>query len=259
MRRASATSQWGRRVQVPPSGSGASLGRISPQVRTTWLAEASPTGTSGSAGFGMRSSSSSSWRLRGRQLGVELLDLDAGVRGGLPERRDLGPVRRGALADRLADLLGGGVALGLEPVRVAEQLAALALQRQSLIHERRVLALVDRALADPIRLLAQPCQPDAHASLTPVVPAAVWAAARAASLLSLAWAMSSVRVEGRMPADGRRHGSGSRLNRRFARGDEKHDRDQLPSRPISPISHHIVSGPGSWPNPDVAAPVSPNS
>jgi hypothetical protein len=45
--------------------------------------------------------------------------------------------------------------------------AAFAFQRQRCIDDRRILALVDRALPDPLRLLAQPGQPDAHASLTP--------------------------------------------------------------------------------------------
>ena len=95
--------------------------------------------------------------------------MSTGVGGGLAQRRDFGAGWRGAVANRLPYLLGGGVALGLEPIRIAEQLATRALQLQSLIHDRRVLALVDRSLADPIRLLAQPCQPDAHASITPVV------------------------------------------------------------------------------------------
>ncbi len=61
-------SQWGLRDQVaPPAGASAptspstgdSRASISPQVRTVTLASSPPTGTSGSAGFGMRSSSSS--------------------------------------------------------------------------------------------------------------------------------------------------------------------------------------------------------
>ena len=108
-------------------------------------------------------------RLRGRKIRVQLLDLNAGVGGGALEIRHFRAVGRGAGADGLADLLGGGIALRLEPIRLAEQSPTLALQNQSLIDDRRVLALVDRALTDPIRLLAQPRQPDAHASLTPVV------------------------------------------------------------------------------------------
>ena len=61
---ASPISQCGRRVHGPaPSGPPppvSSCGAGSPQVRTITLASSPPTGTPGSAGFGMRSSASSS-------------------------------------------------------------------------------------------------------------------------------------------------------------------------------------------------------
>ena len=101
--------------------------------------------------------------LRCGQLGVEFLDLGSGIGRSLLERRDLGAGGGRAGSDRFADLFGGRVALSLEPVRIAEQLAAAAVEHEGLIHDGRVFALVDRSLTDPIRILAQPDQPDAHA------------------------------------------------------------------------------------------------
>ena len=68
MSSASAISQWGLRRHVsPPAGAsaptspsrGCSAGSSSPQVRTVTFASSPPIGTSGSAGFGMRSRRSS--------------------------------------------------------------------------------------------------------------------------------------------------------------------------------------------------------
>ena len=60
MSSASPISQCGRRAQVVPSAAATSRAVRSPQVRTVTLASSPPTGTSGSAGFGIRSSRSSS-------------------------------------------------------------------------------------------------------------------------------------------------------------------------------------------------------
>ena len=96
-------------------------------------------------------------------LGVERRDPLAGRdRGGL-QRGDLRAVGRGAAADRLADPLRGGVPLGLEAVGLAEEDAPAGVELEGDVDERRVLALVQRALPDDLRLLAEPLQPDAHA------------------------------------------------------------------------------------------------
>ena len=88
------------------------------------------------------------------------------------QRRDLGAVGRGAAADRLADLLRGGVSLGLEAVGLAEEDAPAGVELEGDVDERRVLALVQRALADDLRLLAQTLQPDAHAPASSPLAAA---------------------------------------------------------------------------------------
>ena len=183
--RSAATSQCG--PARPGRSVGGGLARRAARPRSErpgWPTRRRPA-RRGRPGWGCARSSSSSCGLGVGQLGVELLDPRAGIGRGLAEGRDLRAVGRGAAADGLADLLGGGVALGLEPVRVAQQLAAPAVERQGGIDDRRVLALVDRALPDPIRLFAQPGQPDAHAIATPWCPPA--AAGRARVRVSLAW------------------------------------------------------------------------
>ena len=118
----------------PPSAAGASrwrrrrvasLGSSSPQVRTTWLAESSPTGTSGSAGFGMRSSSSSSCGFRGGELGVQLLDLAPGV-ASRPAGAPRPPGRSGAAPPRMASpiFLDAALRSALRRSDSLEQLAA---------------------------------------------------------------------------------------------------------------------------------------
>ena len=83
-----------------------------------------------------------------RELGVDRVDPFAGCgRSGL-QVRDLRPVRGRAALDRLADLLGRGVALGLERVALAEERPPSRVELERPIDDRRVLALVDRALAD---------------------------------------------------------------------------------------------------------------
>ena len=64
----------------------------------------------------------------------------------------------------LADRLRGRVSLGAQAVGLALELAAARVGGEGGIDERGVLALVDRALADRVRLLAEPLQPDAHAA-----------------------------------------------------------------------------------------------
>ena len=75
---------------------------------------------------------------------------------------DLRAVRRGPALDRLADPLPGGVAFRLECLALAEQPAPLGVELQGAIDERRILALLDGALADDVRFVAQPLEADAH-------------------------------------------------------------------------------------------------
>ncbi len=110
--------------------------------------------------------------LGGRELGVDGLDPLAGPRGGRPQLGDLGPVGARAAADRLADLLRRRVALGLEGVGLGLQPATRGVDLDRPVDDRRVLALVDRALPDPVRFLAQPLDADAHAIVSPCSPAA---------------------------------------------------------------------------------------
>ena len=85
-------------------------GSSSPQVRTVTLASSPPTGTSGSAGFGMRSSrSSTSASTVASSASISAICSPAPGRFGL-ERSDFRAVRRRAALDRLADLLRGRVA-----------------------------------------------------------------------------------------------------------------------------------------------------
>ena len=127
------------------------------------MASSPPTGTSGSAGFGMRSSRSSS-SASAAASSASISSIRAPARGrGVAQRLDLGAVGLGAAADRLADLLAGGVALGLQRVRLRLEPAAARVDLDRPVDEARVLALVDRPLADPVRLLAEPLDADAHA------------------------------------------------------------------------------------------------
>ena len=136
----SARRQPSRRLAVAAARSG------SPQVRTVTLASSPPTGTSGSAGLGMRSSRSSSVGLDLGQLGVERVDPLAGAVEARLELGDLGAVGLGAAPDRLADPLRGRVALGLEAVALGQERRRRRVELERAVDERRVLALVDRAL-----------------------------------------------------------------------------------------------------------------
>src|SRR4029453_16746040 len=83
----------------------------------------------------------------------------------------LGTVRCRAALDRLADPLRGSIPFRLEGLALAEQLPATGIQLERPVDDSRVLALVDRALADDLRLIAESLQPDAHAT-APVRPPA---------------------------------------------------------------------------------------
>src|SRR3989304_4478416 len=134
---ASPASQCGR-TSLP---SGRTWGAGSPQGRTMTLSSSPPTGTSGSAGVG----------------GLR--------RGGGPRAPRIGPG-----LDRLADLLRDGVPLGLQPVRLPQQPAAALIERNRGVDRGGVLALVERALAQPRRIAAQALQPDAHAAAPAPAP-----------------------------------------------------------------------------------------
>ena len=100
--------------------------------------------------------------LDGRELGVDRLDpLPDPRRCGL-QLRNLGAGRVGTAADGLADALRRRVALGLESVALGEERATALVQLQGTVDDRGVFALVHGALAQAVRLLAQPLQADAH-------------------------------------------------------------------------------------------------
>src|SRR3972149_11483933 len=79
--------------------------------------------------------------------------------------------RRAPGLDRPADLLRDGVPLGLQPVRLPQQPAAALIERNRGVDRGGVLALVERALAQPRRIVAQALQPDAHAAAPATAPA----------------------------------------------------------------------------------------
>ena len=89
--------------------------------------------------------------LDGRELGVDRLDLAAGLDRRRLQRGDLRAVGPGAALDRLADLLARRVALGLEGVALAEERPAARVELEGAVDDRRVLALVDGALAGSCR------------------------------------------------------------------------------------------------------------
>ena len=103
-----------------------------------------------------------------RELRVDRGDPLAGFDRARPQLRDLGAVGLRAALDRLADLLADAAfrsALSVSPSPRSWPAARVGCDR--LIDDRRVLALVDRALADRVRVLAEPLQPDAHAAPPP--------------------------------------------------------------------------------------------
>ena len=107
-------------------------------------------------------------RLHAPDLHVERRDPLAGRDRRGAECRDLGTVGRRALLDRFADLPRRRVALRLAGVRLAEQRAPPRIERERRIDQRRVLALVERAPADDLRLVPKPLQPDAHPAASAV-------------------------------------------------------------------------------------------
>src|SRR5439155_25723759 len=129
-------------------------------------------------------------RVRDVEEGVLQLGFDAGKlrvdRGDLLAERgrarleggDVRPVRRSAGAHGLADLPARGVALPLEPVAVGQERPASGVERERGVDERRILALVDRALADRVGRLAGALCADAHVALPPLRDACAAAPAR---------------------------------------------------------------------------------
>ena len=197
----------GASAPTSPS-SGSSRASSSPQVRTVTFASSPPTGHVRVGRVRDAQQQVVELGLDLGQLGVERGDPLAGRdRRGL-ELGDLRAVRLRAALDRLADPLRGGVALGLEAVALAEQLrAARASSSSAPVDDRRVLALVDRALADDVRLVAEPLQADAHA-------AASGSAGRPAPSAGLAQPLDDeLRLEARRAASrraGRSAGRGTR-------------------------------------------------
>jgi hypothetical protein len=139
-------------------------------VRTTWFADSSPTGTSGSAGLGIRTISSSSWASAAASSASSFSIWAPASVDAWRSAATSGPF--GAAPARIASpiCLEAVLRSALRRSESTEQVAALALESQGGIDDRRVLALVDRSLPNPIRLLAQPGQPDAHELLLLVVP-----------------------------------------------------------------------------------------
>ena len=211
MRSRSATSQWGRRSQVPAAGSasaptspefGTTRGSSSPQVRTVTLASASPTGTSGSAGFGMRRSASSS--------SASTRPISAS-RAAIRSPAATEAARRAATSGPL----GAAPALMASPICFETPLRSALRESASPRSARRrassasaastmrgVLALVEGPFADRVRLVPEALDSDAHLAASRVSSAPVGPDA------SSAWS--------RQPAAARRRSTtkpGSRLAR----------------------------------------------
>ena len=120
-----------------------------------------------------------------RRMAVSGLDAGAHDRRALAQGGGLRAPRIGTGLDRLADLLRDGVPLGLQPVRLPQQPAAALIERNRGVDRGGVLALVERALAQPRRIVAQALQPDAHAAAPATAPASrIRAATKAGSRLA---------------------------------------------------------------------------
>ena len=140
-----------RRVGADLADERLDAGSCSPHVRTVTLASSPPTGTSGSAGFGMRSSeSSSSASTVASSASIASIRSPASVDAAL-QRGDLRP--SGAAPPRIASPIAFDAVLrsALSRSPSPRQLAAACVERERRVDERRVLALVDRALADRVR------------------------------------------------------------------------------------------------------------
>ncbi len=174
----SATSQWGRRSQaaVPASsavGGGAARGGDG-------LRQELAPGADRQVGVGVTDRHVRVGRVRDPQERILQLGLDApdlGVQRGDPfagrdrsgaQGRDLGAARRSADLDRLADLLRSSVALRLAGIGLTEERPAARIERESDVHERSVLALVQGALPDGLRLVPETLHPDAHPAASAV-------------------------------------------------------------------------------------------
>ena len=174
MSSASPSSQCGFRVQVaPPAGasaptsptSGCSRGSCSPHVRTVTLASSPPTGTSG---IGRVRDAQEQVVERGLDLGQRRVERRRSARRprSMPAFSSATSGPSGAAPPLIASpiRLRGRVALRLERLALGQQPPALGVELERPVDERRVLALVDGALADGVGLVAEPLQADAHAA-----------------------------------------------------------------------------------------------
>ena len=161
-------------VRADLAREGTTRGRSSPHVRTVTFASSPPTGTSGSAGFGIRRSEAPRARPRRAASSASSTAIRSPTAIDAARRAaDLGAGGVRAAAHRLADPLRRRVALALQPVALARAGRAGARRAASAsVDERGVLALVDGALADDVRFLPEPLEADAHDA-----PLAVMAAA----------------------------------------------------------------------------------
>ncbi len=138
------------------------------------MALASPTGTSGSAGFGIRrSASSSSASTRPISASSAAIRSPAATDAA---RSDATSGPSGAAPPLIASPTCFEAAFRscLARVGLAEELPAAGIERQRGVHERGVLALVEGSLPDDLGFVPEPLHTDAHpaASAVPCVPAA---------------------------------------------------------------------------------------
>ena len=164
MSSASPSSQCGRRVQAAPSAPVASCARrLAPGAdRDVRLLAADR--DVGVGGVRDPQQQVVELGLGGGQLGVDRVDPLAGARWtARAARRPRG--RPGLAPPRIASpiCLRRRVALGLEGVGLGLEPAPRRVDLDRPVDDGRVLALVDRALPDPVRLLAEPLHADAHA------------------------------------------------------------------------------------------------
>ena len=124
-------------------------------------------------------------RFGGGDRRLEPFDLRADVRGLPPEERHIGVGPGvGTGLDQLADPRAHGVPSGLVALDLTERAAPFGIELQGAIDERRILALPDGAVADDVRLVAQPLQPDTHEA-PPTVAARVSAASRRRPIVNI--------------------------------------------------------------------------
>ena len=97
-----------------------------------------------------------------REIALEGVDPSADLAGASPELGHVGAARVGARADRLLDPPGQLLAPAAQGVAFGEQRPPSAVQLDRPIDDGRVLALVDGSLAEPLRLVTEALQADAH-------------------------------------------------------------------------------------------------